>query len=1554
MNFYQKADPQRRYAIRKTSACVGSVLIGFFFLAGNMQSVQAAEQEVEASTTLVSQQSTAEEPSSFESKLSEAVTTQLNSEDVNSKIPVSENTLDKENTIAITENPQLDSLGSEEVKKAILETPAPNYYEDERYQLSQTEVLVKKDEKVQLKLTNITTNEEVKEINWYVRTDYPQTEVYNSEETIIGEDKKELLRLDKDGTVTSLNTHEKSQTVELWAEHNKHLYRALVKLPGTEEMEAIQQDRKANAKADEIVKAFENLSDVEKAKAAHDWLVDNVQYVDRPGKDQSAYSALVENKTVCAGYAKAFKLLMDKMGIPCHTKQGGIVGSQNHLWNMIELDGKWYHVDATWDDLGHTHLNYHRYEYFLISDKDFNPTTVVKRKYHKAHEDNMGENYRFYGFEHEGLLKDKNGKVVKQGVLAKNIEEVSEVLERQYHKIAFKETSAVLELLVPSSEPEANIHSRLANILTHTRFETQKTSYGDYIFYRFNVKLYPRWNDRKNEPELKIDSLEANAPDNTEKMSSVLVTLNTSVELSKSNFTVTGARLSEVTKVGNNGKVYRLKLDTPRTIVGGDVEISVNKRGYHREQAPSKVAVQVNRASIPSASFKAMGENEGMLINVDSGMEYRLNYGAWKKISSNSVTLNNIGLADIDVRVAETKNTYASPVQRLIVQKNSNVKASSKDGKIIGVNRSMEYRRKNTNQWFDCQGNCITGLVNGEYEIRTKANANYLASEITIVNLTNSVAETEEALAKQQAKAQEIQRKAEEQQAKREQKNLAQEDKSKQTERTRKKRHTESEQQTVEAQKQNNELAKAKAAEKVTETKWVQGVNVEDHEFVKITETDKDVEYFVTKQSAGQGWYDINKNGHDDGDLCAGAVATNMLHWWVDQNKDYIERYLRENNNNGTYTIQNKKFDFREARQVYTGDNGYRDQSRFFDIVKQAFPHSSVWTNKILDLYINGYGYTQSSNMQNPPVEKEKLTSQINFFRNVFGGTPLTNYERVHDHDQFSQSIKTALEQGKAIGVAYYHNPDATGHIVTAWGADFDDSGKVIAIYVSDSDDGGEPVPGEANGQVGLRRYRVEEHEGKLKLTSHHQKGFGSYIGFINTLSQGTEAWKEYFKDEETKTGKLVAPEEAPAKPEFSEMDILRAEAERKAQEEQAKRDRALAEEKARQEEAKRKQEEIAKQAKAQREAERKAQEEQARRDRVLAEEQAKREQEEKAKQVEAQRQAEAERKAEAERQAEAQRQAEVDRKAQEEQAKREQEEKAKQVEAKRQAEAKRKAQEEQAQRDRAFAEEKARQEQVKREQEEKAKQVEAQRQAEAERKTQEEQAKRDRALAEEKTRQEEAKRKQEEIAKQAEAERKAQEEQAKREAERKAKEEKAKRNQTVASKVKVNRKHTPMKLAEIDNGLQEVQNENLTRQGDRVIDRLESSINAKDLSNVESRLTAESKQKDPQVLLLAPVITSQQSAVTQALVEDKPEEVTLRTIDKNLEGTDKKTEQIEKIPEKTPKSTQGVSQRVEKLSQKKTRNGQGSTAGFIIPTILVGILLFTMVYLRRGNKRNR
>ncbi|MBE6758050.1 MAG: hypothetical protein E7552_05850 [Ruminococcaceae bacterium] len=74
----------------------------------------------------------------------------------------------------------------------------------------------------------------------------------------------------------------------------------------------------------------------------------------------SAYGALVNGQAVCEGYARAMQLLLQRAAIPC-TLVSGTADDTAHMWNMVEIDGRSYHLDATWDDaqdkLQHTFFN---------------------------------------------------------------------------------------------------------------------------------------------------------------------------------------------------------------------------------------------------------------------------------------------------------------------------------------------------------------------------------------------------------------------------------------------------------------------------------------------------------------------------------------------------------------------------------------------------------------------------------------------------------------------------------------------------------------------------------------------------------------------------------------------------------------------------------------------------------------------------------------------------------------------------------------------------------------------------------------------------------------------------------------------------------------------------------------------------------------------------------------------------------------------------------------------------------------------------------------------
>lgn len=119
-----------------------------------------------------------------------------------------------------------------------------------------------------------------------------------------------------------------------------------------------------------LLTQVENLATpYEKERRLHDMLIERIEYEKGADKNQSAYSALVEGKSVCAGYARAYQYLMQRLGIPCYYCTG--FAGTDHAWNIVALDDGYYNVDLTWDDTPGG-----EYDYFNRTDSDYAGTHV--------------------------------------------------------------------------------------------------------------------------------------------------------------------------------------------------------------------------------------------------------------------------------------------------------------------------------------------------------------------------------------------------------------------------------------------------------------------------------------------------------------------------------------------------------------------------------------------------------------------------------------------------------------------------------------------------------------------------------------------------------------------------------------------------------------------------------------------------------------------------------------------------------------------------------------------------------------------------------------------------------------------------------------------------------------------------------------------------------------------------------------------------------------------------------------------------------------------------
>ena len=102
--------------------------------------------------------------------------------------------------------------------------------------------------------------------------------------------------------------------------------------------------------ADRILKQAESArSDMLKLLAIHDGIAAVCEYSNGTYQDE-AYGCLVDGKAKCEGYAKAFLYVARRGGLNVMNVTGTINGGENHVWNIAEIDGTFYHIDLTWDD----------------------------------------------------------------------------------------------------------------------------------------------------------------------------------------------------------------------------------------------------------------------------------------------------------------------------------------------------------------------------------------------------------------------------------------------------------------------------------------------------------------------------------------------------------------------------------------------------------------------------------------------------------------------------------------------------------------------------------------------------------------------------------------------------------------------------------------------------------------------------------------------------------------------------------------------------------------------------------------------------------------------------------------------------------------------------------------------------------------------------------------------------------------------------------------------------------------------------------------------------
>lgn len=168
-----------------------------------------------------------------------------------------------------------------------------------------------------------------------------------------------------------------------------------VSLSFTFEDEALSEAKEEVEKAvqDIIRGAPDNATDYEMEIYLNEWIIYHCSYDKEAPQRHNVYGSLIQGRAVCDGYAKAFQLLCQRMGIDCVTIEGTATefesrleenGDDGHMWNCIKLEGDWYHVDVTWND-GDVHIQ--KYAFLNLSTEEIERTHSISPKFGEASPD---------------------------------------------------------------------------------------------------------------------------------------------------------------------------------------------------------------------------------------------------------------------------------------------------------------------------------------------------------------------------------------------------------------------------------------------------------------------------------------------------------------------------------------------------------------------------------------------------------------------------------------------------------------------------------------------------------------------------------------------------------------------------------------------------------------------------------------------------------------------------------------------------------------------------------------------------------------------------------------------------------------------------------------------------------------------------------------------------------------------------------------------------------------------------------------------------------------
>lgn len=128
------------------------------------------------------------------------------------------------------------------------------------------------------------------------------------------------------------------------------------------------------ARLERLARPAKDLDEAGKVRYIHDFILENVRYdkLEKPYSHE-IIGPMTNGVGVCEGIAKSVKLLCDELDVPCMipiSDRDRLNGEKYlHAWNIVQLGGKYYHLDATFDNTLAKKCGFNRYDYYLLNDE---------------------------------------------------------------------------------------------------------------------------------------------------------------------------------------------------------------------------------------------------------------------------------------------------------------------------------------------------------------------------------------------------------------------------------------------------------------------------------------------------------------------------------------------------------------------------------------------------------------------------------------------------------------------------------------------------------------------------------------------------------------------------------------------------------------------------------------------------------------------------------------------------------------------------------------------------------------------------------------------------------------------------------------------------------------------------------------------------------------------------------------------------------------------------------------------------------------------------------